>query len=198
MTVSKRLRYEVLRRDNHACRYCGLSAPAVELRVDHVIPVALGGSDDPSNLVAACEPCNTGKSSSAPDAAVVEQVNMQALRMRDALRLMAEVASEQRQQRDLNREFFHDHWIAWTYLDRRTGERCTIDLPNDWPTSIDGFFAAGLTPGDINDAINAAMRREGVTDEFKYFCGVCWTMIRQRHADALDYLASQEATGDGA
>ncbi|MEU5976310.1 hypothetical protein [Streptomyces sp. NPDC047315] len=23
MAVSKRLRYEILRRDNHACRYCG-------------------------------------------------------------------------------------------------------------------------------------------------------------------------------
>ena len=27
MAVSKRLRYEILRRDNHTCRYCGASAP---------------------------------------------------------------------------------------------------------------------------------------------------------------------------
>lgn len=27
MAVSKRTRYEVLRRDNHACRYCGARAP---------------------------------------------------------------------------------------------------------------------------------------------------------------------------
>lgn len=54
MAVSKRTRYEVLRRDNHTCRYCGGSAPDVRLTVDHVLPVTLGGSDDPSNLVAAC------------------------------------------------------------------------------------------------------------------------------------------------
>ncbi|MGW6578921.1 HNH endonuclease [Streptomyces globisporus] len=63
MAVSKRLRYEILRRDKHACRYCGATAPDVPLRVDHVIPVALGGSDAPENLVAACEPCNSGKTS---------------------------------------------------------------------------------------------------------------------------------------
>ncbi|MFF8482376.1 HNH endonuclease [Streptomyces antibioticus] len=63
MAVSKRLRYEIFRRDNHTCRYCGASAPNVPLRVDHVTPVALGGSDKPENLVTSCEPCNSGKSS---------------------------------------------------------------------------------------------------------------------------------------
>lgn len=62
MSVSKRLRFEVLRRDNHTCRYCGRSAPEVKLEVDHVTPRALSGSDDPWNLVAACEDCNRGKS----------------------------------------------------------------------------------------------------------------------------------------
>jgi hypothetical protein len=64
MAVSKRLRYEILRRDRYTCRYCGASAPDAPLRVDHVTPVALGGTNHPSNLVAACEPCNSGKTSS--------------------------------------------------------------------------------------------------------------------------------------
>lgn len=51
MAVSKRLRYEILRRDNYACRYCGASAPDVPLRVDHVTPVALGGTDTADNLI---------------------------------------------------------------------------------------------------------------------------------------------------
>ncbi len=36
-------------------------APDVEITVDHVVPVALGGSDEPSNLAAACDACNGGK-----------------------------------------------------------------------------------------------------------------------------------------
>lgn len=54
MAISKRLRFEVLRRDNHMCRYCGRGAPDVALTVDHVVPVALGGHSDPTNLVTAC------------------------------------------------------------------------------------------------------------------------------------------------
>jgi 5-methylcytosine-specific restriction endonuclease McrA len=58
MAVSKRLRYEILRRDNYACRYCGATAPDVKLNVDHVIPQSLGGSDKPDNLVTSCR-CGT-------------------------------------------------------------------------------------------------------------------------------------------
>lgn len=80
MAVSKRLRYEVLRRDNHACRYCGAAAPDVKLNVDHVIPQALGGPDHPTNLVTACADCNAGKTSSMPGAATVADVDQDAFR----------------------------------------------------------------------------------------------------------------------
>ena len=35
--------------------------PQVELEIDHVIPVARGGSDDDDNLTATCSDCNLGK-----------------------------------------------------------------------------------------------------------------------------------------
>ena len=92
MSVSKRTRYEVLRRDNNTCRYCGGTAPDVTLTIDHVTPVSLGGSDDPSNLVAACKDCNAGKSSSNPDAALVASVSDDALRWAAALKAAAAAA----------------------------------------------------------------------------------------------------------
>lgn len=91
MAVSKRLRYEILRRDNHTCRYCGASAPDVKLTVDHVTPVALGGTDGPENLVAACSACNAGKSSSQPDAPLVANVQQDALRWNRAIALAAQI-----------------------------------------------------------------------------------------------------------
>lgn len=45
MSISKSLRYEVFRRDNHTCRYCGGTTPEVRLTIDHVTPVTLGGTD---------------------------------------------------------------------------------------------------------------------------------------------------------
>lgn len=40
MAVSKRTRFEVLRRDDFTCRYC--RSKDSELHVDHVTPVSLG------------------------------------------------------------------------------------------------------------------------------------------------------------
>lgn len=65
MAVSKRTRFEVLRRDDYTCRYC--RSTENPLTIDHVVPEALGGGNDPSNLVAACRDCNAGKSSTSPD-----------------------------------------------------------------------------------------------------------------------------------
>jgi 5-methylcytosine-specific restriction endonuclease McrA len=92
MPVTKRTRYEVLRRDNHTCRYCGGAAPDTTLTVDHVTPVALGGTDDPANLVAACRDCNAGKASTSPDAALVEDVAQDAVRWAAAIKLAAQNA----------------------------------------------------------------------------------------------------------
>lgn len=63
MAVSNRLRFEIFRRDGFRCTYCGVTAQEVALTIDHVTPVALGGNDHPNNLTTACEPCNSGKSS---------------------------------------------------------------------------------------------------------------------------------------
>lgn len=38
--------------------------------LNHVIPLALGGGDEPENLITACADCNAGKSSSNPDAPI--------------------------------------------------------------------------------------------------------------------------------
>ena len=60
--ISKRLRFEIFKRDSFKCQYCGKSAPDVVLEVDHIIPVAAGGKNDIINLVTACYDCNHGKS----------------------------------------------------------------------------------------------------------------------------------------
>lgn len=55
------LRFQVLKRDNFTCQYCGQHAPNVILHVDHIIEVCDGGGDEPDNLVTACSACNVGK-----------------------------------------------------------------------------------------------------------------------------------------
>lgn len=59
--VSKSVRFEVFKRDNFTCQYCGKTAPEVVLHLEHINPVAGGGDNDIMNLLTSCEPCNLGK-----------------------------------------------------------------------------------------------------------------------------------------
>ena len=61
MALTKRQRFEILKRDNFTCRYCGRQAPAVKLEVDHLMPQRLGGDDSAANLITSCHDCNAGK-----------------------------------------------------------------------------------------------------------------------------------------
>lgn len=63
MVIGVRLRFEIFKRDDFTCRYCGRRSPEVVLEVDHIVPVAGGGTDDPINLTTSCWTCNSGKSS---------------------------------------------------------------------------------------------------------------------------------------
>jgi len=60
--MSKKVRFEIFKRDSFTCQYCGKSAPEVVLHVDHITPISKGGEDDITNLITACQSCNLGKS----------------------------------------------------------------------------------------------------------------------------------------
>ena len=59
--IPQGIRFDVFRRDNFTCVYCGAKSPDVTLECDHKIAVANGGTDDMENLVTACWDCNRGK-----------------------------------------------------------------------------------------------------------------------------------------
>src|SRR5947199_10578904 len=59
--ISKKVRFEVFKRDCFKCQYCGAEAPNVLLHVDHIKPVAEGGTNELMNLITACAACNAGK-----------------------------------------------------------------------------------------------------------------------------------------
>lgn len=59
--LSNRTRFEVFKRDEFTCKYCGRKSPDIVLEVDHIVPVCEGGSDDPINLTTSCWECNSGK-----------------------------------------------------------------------------------------------------------------------------------------
>jgi len=64
-SISDRLRFKVLRRDNFRCVLCGNSpaiTPGVPLEPDHIIPWSEGGETVMDNLQTLCRRCNGGRS----------------------------------------------------------------------------------------------------------------------------------------
>ena len=49
-----------------SCHYCSKKFPAKELTMDHIVPVARGGTSTKGNVVPACKKCNTEKKLSTP------------------------------------------------------------------------------------------------------------------------------------
>lgn len=194
MSASKRMRFEVLRRDNHTCRYCGRGAPEVKLTIDHVVPEALGGQDVPENLVAACEDCNSGKTSIAPGSPLVDDVRQEAIRWSAALQEAARLRrSERFKLLAVGDHFVCEIWEKFYFgADEESG--LPAPLPADWRETVERFWAAGLPWEDIESAVRLAMGNGKVLldDKFRYFCGVCWRMIAEMQETALQIVETFE------
>lgn len=193
MALSKRLRFEILRRDNHACRYCGASAPEAKLTVDHVVPVTLGGTDEPSNLVAACADCNSGKSATPADAAIVDDVQADALRwgraMEEASRITRQSLADREQ---FASDFKAGIWDDWTW---DFGKQ-TFPLPTGWQDSVLRFKDAGIGVRDFEYAVEITMRKKlEAGQRFRYMCGVLWKMLSDRQQIAMEIVKGDEDAG---
>lgn len=172
MAVSKRLRFEILRRDGFQCRYCGAKAPDATLAVDHVTPKALGGTDDPTNLVTACRDCNTGKASVAPDAETVADVDREAVdwakRMKQAIALLRDQQTAVADQVDQ----FGRWWQEF-------GDPIGCELGDGWINTITVFLDKGLDVDTMRVLAERSMLNTRVhySQVWRYFCGCCWRFL---------------------
>lgn len=164
MTIGKRLRFEIMKRDGFRCRYCGATAVREPLEIDHVHPIAEGGSDEPENLVTACFSCNRGKSkvlledSHLPSPVPREALLDQAEQIREYSEAVAEVTRAHSELRDHVAE-------AWRTV---VGDDPPETLYRQFPGLLDRY------PSDwVLDSMKA-VADAGITDalnQTKYFYG---------------------------
>lgn len=177
MAVSKRTRYEVLRRDDFTCRYC--RSKDNELHVDHVTPVSLGGDDRPTNLVAACKDCNLGKASSSPNAESVTQVREDAARWSAAMKVAAKVMAEEVDTFADYEAAFYSGWPQYRYV------------PKGIEGTLVALYHAGLPAEHIEDVARIAGGNSGVLDRAAYFAGICWKRVRKMQEIAERIVAEE-------
>lgn len=178
--LGKKTRFEVFKRDEFTCQYCGRTPPQAILQCDHIVPVASGGSNHEGNLVTSCRDCNLGKGAnslaSAPRA-IGDQIAERKERSEQVASYNEFLVSE-RERTDAAIQRIGQYWYE------QFVENSTYVFGSARATSI-RVFLQQLPEAEILDSVDVAMSRffpSGMNDDrtFKYFCGVCWRKVRER------------------
>jgi hypothetical protein len=178
MAVSKKLRFEVFKRDGFQCTYCGQSPPAVVLECDHIEPKAKGGTDDINNLTAACFACNRGKThiplSTAPSPLTE---NLDVLKEKEAqLRAYRRYVKRVR-----GREDDDIAAIETIFRDSYSNQRELTEHFRE--VSLRQQFMPHIPLHELTGAMLKACNMFPVDPDraLRYFCGVCWHKIRNHN-----------------
>jgi hypothetical protein len=172
--ISAKKRFEVFKRDGFVCMYCGSHPPEVLLHVDHITPVAEGGGNEMDNLIASCDRCNLGKGATPLSTVPIS--------LTDKAKEIAERELQIRGYQDVmdaRRQRIEDEqWEVATIFMRTFGEE---DIRRDYLMSIRKFISE-LGMHECIDAMEIAVVRKPWSKDacFRYFCGVCWSKIRER------------------
>ena len=178
MTISKKLRFEVFKRDGFKCAYCGKSPPEVMLEIDHIDPKSKGGKDEINNLITACFDCNRGKGSITLDKIPNQVVqNLEILKLKDQ-QLKEYQKYVRKIENKINKDIRKVEIIFQkTYPDFSFTEKLK-------EVTIKNFLKNFLLVEEIEEAMHiacACIYEQGRVEEcIKYFCGVCWRKARNR------------------
>ncbi len=169
--LSKRVRFEVFKRDGFKCQYCGAQPPDALLEVDHINPVAEGGDNDMDNLTTACKNCNLGKGarllSVVPQS--LEDKAAEVAEREAQLKAFNEVLFESKSRRD------DEMWVVADVFMERFGDK---DIRRNQLSSIRRFLSS-LPYAVVLEAMELAVNRmNSRTSAFRYFCGICWRRIK--------------------
>lgn len=171
--VSTRTRFEIFKRDEFTCAYCGQTPPAVILHVDHIVPVSKGGDASLLNLITACSKCNMGKSNIPLDVvpASIEEMHVDARERHEQLIEYNQWLREAKVKRDEWALQLKDHWAA---LGGHDPASCA--WPDKGGSSVSYFLEKLPYEILVKFMDKAAVKFPDELEEmsrFKYFCGCC-------------------------
>lgn len=184
MAISVRTRFEVFKRDDFTCQYCGRKSPDVVLEADHIVPVCDNGTDDVINLRTSCWECNHGKAGKPLNEIVTgEDPHDRAILLLERERQLREYNEV------LAQELVRRETAAWDlvrYWNREQGLTKKADL--EYVETVDWrwlFHALQWCPAEVvRNFMDAALNRR-MTRNFKYVAGCCRNW-RYEHAANQD------------
>lgn len=171
--ISKKLRFEVLKRDSFTCQYCSARPPKVPLEIDHIIPVCNGGKNHIDNLITSCFDCNRGKAgnelTSIPKT-ILEKSEGKKLALKQ-YKEYQEILRHERMQIEADIDTVESIYTS-AFNDFIFNSKFRISVKK---------FIEELGIDIVIDAMETACNRiYHEENALKYFCGICWTQIRER------------------
>jgi DNA-directed RNA polymerase subunit RPC12/RpoP len=170
-SISKKLRFEIFKRDGFKCQYCGATPNKEVLQVDHITPVAEGGENDIDNLITSCQPCNIGKGARSLTA-IPKSLKEKSISIAEQ---ESQIIEYQKMIFESRNRKLDTAWEVAEILDSKAAE----GYPKSNLSSIQ-MFLEKLSLEDVLEAADIASLQNffDKTRTFKYFCGVCNRKIR--------------------
>ena len=176
-SLGKKVRFDVFKRDEFSCQYCGRTTPAVTLEIDHVIPVSEGGSDELHNLITACFDCNRGKGAEMLEKVPETIAKRSEIEREREDQVKAYERMLKNRKRRLNKsvnaveaqfqEFFPNKGFTPAF---KSSVKTFVERLSETEVCDAMAYSAGRITTDSPDRVTA------------YFCGVCWSKIKERSA----------------
>lgn len=173
--IGKKIRFEIFKRDRFTCQYCGQTAPAAVLQIDHLIPKSKGGSNDISNLITACFECNIGKSNIKLDESEIGinplTIDFQNEKL-EQLRNYAKFVMESEEIQEELTSFLIEKY-----------DKIVLDnegMNNEENTTVN-YFAGKIQPQELLDIMRKTankMSGKASWQKLKFFAGCCWKIIK--------------------
>lgn len=172
-SISKKIRFEVFKRDNFTCQYCSSKPPQVPLEIDHIVPVCKKGTNHIDNLVTACFDCNRGKSGNELTS-IPSTLSEKAETKKIALaqyREYQKILLQHKKQMDLDilmvEQIYNSVFTEYIFT-----EKFKMSVKN---------FIKKLGVESVCNAMEIACLKIHYDEQkvLKYFCGVCWNNIKE-------------------
>lgn len=185
--ISKKLRFEVFKRDSFTCQYCGRKAPDVVLQCDHITPVAAGGEGDILNLITSCFDCNNGKGARTISEQAVLNRQIDQLSELQSRREQIEMLIEWRAGLEKMKEDATDH-VAESWERVTEGRVSLSKTGRDKVRKMVKEFGLDLVLRALPEALDTYGRRdaehritiESIDIAFSKLAGVCRTLRAEK------------------
>jgi hypothetical protein len=184
-SVGQRLRFEIFKRDEFKCQYCGRTPPVVVLELDHIVAIANDGDNSDINLITSCVDCNRGKGARSLNQ-VPESLES---KIKDKKVRVAQLSAYNDFLMEVRaNENATINSIGLYWFNQYKKEKNVYVFAGRYLSSLRTFLKY-LPPAKIYEAIDIAFERmfpERIDDDyrtFRYFCGICWKFIKSEEGE---------------